>query len=194
MKYQTYMHEHQPEPLFQIGGITYHAADADCVGKFTGDCVINLTSTHNVSNMMNVPELKEHFNISFEELLLPWKDGSIPDVKPSFWKALHNYFKNKKYSHICFHCYAGHGRTGTALSAIMIANGGWEASAAVEHIRSNYCREAVETTKQVYYLYELDYLLNERKIPALKTIVPSHTNKSAPNIGKSYNHSWSRDK
>lgn len=159
----SYSCKHLPTEVFEIDGITYWAADADGISYFRGDLVFNLTSYANVTGAMKVPELSNHFDIAFEELLIPWKDGSIPQVKPSFWKAMHEYALSKGYKDVGVHCLAGHGRTGTMLAAIMIAIGRWDAKESVDFIRDRYCKSAVETEVQCLYLQELDYIYNDRE-------------------------------
>jgi protein-tyrosine phosphatase len=44
-------------------------------------------------------------------------------------------------------CLGGHGRTGTALACLAVLTGTPSADA-VEWVRANYCREAIETDQQ----------------------------------------------
>lgn len=93
------------------------------------------------------------------EIVLPWPDGGIPPVKPSFWRALLEVCAAEK-APLVIHCIGGHGRTGTALAAILIAYS-IPAKDAIEYVREKHCNRAIETQAQVDYLEELDELLNE---------------------------------
>jgi len=105
--------------------------------------------------------------------MVPWPDFGVPHMDPGFWQALHQYVFSKNFRSVCFHCEAGHGRTGTALSAMLIAMSGFSACDAVGHVRSIYCDEAVETWEQSIYLQELDEYYNGREIKEEDCPVPS---------------------
>lgn len=102
---------------------------------------------------------KEDFTIHYEELHLDWPDFSVPDLTSNFWLVLLQGIQKEKYKTVIFTCTGGHGRTGTALTAILIAQG-WVAEDAMDFVRASYCTEAVETTSQELYLNDLDILLN----------------------------------
>jgi hypothetical protein len=50
------------------------------------------------------------------------------------------------------------------MSALLISVVGWSANEAVEWVRDNHCKEAVETPEQCEYLCVLDIEYNDRKI------------------------------
>ena len=50
-------------------------------------------------------------------------------------------------------CVGGHGRTGTLLAMLAIYFGEMQPGAAITHIRSTYCEEAIESYKQESALY-----------------------------------------
>jgi hypothetical protein len=62
--------------------------------------------------------------------------------------ALRKYITGKKV--ICC-CTGGHGRTGTGLSALLVASG-MDAVESVLFVRTNYCNDAVESEAQERYL------------------------------------------
>jgi hypothetical protein len=84
-------------------------------------------------------------------------DMSLPDDKEDF-KDLVNFtihaLANDKKVHAG--CIAGHGRTGTLLAAITQETMGdrlaAEGISAIDYVRSNYCKKAVETLAQVLFL------------------------------------------
>jgi len=95
----------------------------------------------NLNNVINVPHL----------LRIRWPDmGTIP-VGKDFWSLL---WKNMpKRTTIC--CHGGHGRTGTALAALMITVQGTSPLDAIKRVRE-YCPRAIETDGQEDYLHMLD--------------------------------------
>ena len=93
------------------------------------------------------------------EITLPWPDGGTPPVKPSFWRALLETCAREK-APLVIHCVGGHGRTGTALAAILLAYS-IPYRDAVNFVREKHCVKAIETQSQLDYLEDLDALLNE---------------------------------
>lgn len=154
---------HKPKKVKEIDKVGYFASGMFGALDFTGDAMVNFTRTSDVPSAATIPQLSEHVEISFEEIMVPWPDFGTPRVKLSFWKALHEYIVEKGWYTVCFHCQMGHGRTGTALAAMLIANEGYSAQDAVETLRSSYCDEAVESAEQSIYLLEVDKYYNDRE-------------------------------
>lgn len=169
----SYFCKHLPTEVIELDGITYWAMDADGADYFRGDLVINLTTTENISGAMKIPELSSHFEVSYDELQIPWRDGGIPNVKMSFWNAIHEYSLKRGYKHVGVHCFAGHGRTGTMLASLMIVIGGWDAKQAVDYLRENYCDKVVESEIQCLHLQELDWFMNDNEPDEENEIKPS---------------------
>lgn len=155
---------HKPQEIFEHEGISYHAADEDGVEEFSGGLVLNLTPRAHIVPSHSIPELKDHFDIRFDEVMVPCPDFGLPAVRDSFWEAIHKYAYDKGYSDVCVHCVQGHGRTGTVMSALLIALKGMTIRRAVSTVREDYCRMAVESEKQLSYLRELDRKLNGRRV------------------------------
>lgn len=148
----------------ELDGVTYYAADANGATEFCGDAIINFTKTSNFPTVAMIPALADHVNIGFdEEIMVPWPDYGTPGVFPSFWKALHEFVISQGWKKVCFHCAAGHGRTGTGLSAMLVANAGYTAIEAVELVREQHCDEAVESMAQCTYLQVVDQYYNDRE-------------------------------
>jgi hypothetical protein len=93
--------------------------------------------------------------ISAELLSLTWPDMSAPRATLQFWFALWSRLPEKTV----IACVGGHGRTGTALVSLMIASG-IDYYTALETVRKDHCKKAVETFAQEQYLHQLyiDYL------------------------------------
>lgn len=155
---------HAPELVFKIDGIEYYASDALGVREFEGEVVLNLSNQQRTISVDEMPrELIEHMVIPYKEIMIPWQDGGIPYVKTSFWQSIHEYMRTNNYKSVCIHCEAGHGRTGTALASMAVANLGWSVEEAVKYVRERICRHMVETSDQCNYLMALDYELNDRE-------------------------------
>lgn len=153
---------HDPSVVFTMDGVDYYGSDAHGVSKFKGDLVVNLTTNKNVHDNGKHPEIAKHIEPGFEEIFIPWPDFGIPKVKDTLWVALHEYVQSKGWKSVCFHCLGGHGRTGTALSSMIIANANYTATEAVDEVRGAYCHSAVESDEQCQYLELLDMDLNDR--------------------------------
>ncbi len=156
---------HKPTLVYsdKFAKIDYYAADEDGVSLFDGDLVVNLTrkpGIRAITTAYNIPQLAKYMRPLPEEIVLGWEDFSAPPVKSSFWKAFNSYCKNKNYNKVCFRCSHGHGRTGTSLAAMKIANLGFDAESAILTVRDTYCQMAIESREQIYYLINLDKELN----------------------------------
>jgi hypothetical protein len=79
-----------------------------------------------------------------------WRDGRAPNVGADFWEELWEMLPAKTL--VC--CLGGHGRTGTAIAALMMAadEAIWSPLVAILTVRSKHCPHAVESTKQFKYL------------------------------------------
>ena len=80
-------------------------------------------------------------------------DGGVPKSIVEFRKLLgflEDALKAGKKVHIG--CIGGHGRTGLVLAALVMHMTGNKN--AIEYVRTNYCKKAVESTKQVDWLHQ----------------------------------------
>lgn len=164
---------HKPQKIKEIDKVGYFASDMLNALDFKGDAMVNFTRISDIPSAATIPQLAQHIEITFEEIMVPWPDFGVPRVKISFWKALHSYVMERGWKSVCFHCQAGHGRTGTALAAMLIANEGYSAQDAVWQIRSSYCVEAVESIEQSMYLQKVDEYYNKRELDPDAISVPS---------------------
>jgi protein-tyrosine phosphatase len=86
------------------------------------------------------------------------KDGSVPENQKQFDACLDYVIKQlEEGKKVHAGCIGGHGRTGVFLAAIaqktMGKNLDHDKVSAIDYVRDNYCNNAVETFKQVLYLY-----------------------------------------
>jgi len=96
-------------------------------------------------------------------VMYPWADMSVPDDMEEFvtlvkW-MLTQIVQGERVE---IGCFGGHGRTGTLIAAILIAQG-LTAAQAVNKVRTQYCQEAIETARQVNYLVAFDMEVNQRQ-------------------------------
>lgn len=155
------MCSHKPKKIFRLDCINYYAADLDGVKHFNGDLVINISGHIVVHSVEKIAKLSkfvlQHAKANYEEITISWPDFSLPRVKAGFWKALHQHVIAKGCTSVCIHCFGGHGRTGTALAAMLIENLEVEALGALQFVREKHCFQAVETAEQVEYLKDLHH-------------------------------------
>jgi hypothetical protein len=147
---------HSPKMVIKIDGIDYWCSDRHGAIEFNGDAIINLTGVPNIPQLSHIPSLAAQVDTSCEEIVIAWPDYGVPKVKRYFWRALHDYCKQKQYQNVCFHCAGGHGRTGTALAAMVISILPLNVIAAIKLIRKKGCWRMIETPDQCEYLWNLD--------------------------------------
>ena len=132
--------------------------------SFEGDLVINLTKNRNLhDNLSDFSSLTDCFTVNFKEIMVPWPDFGIPLVTKTFWQSVQKLAVKKGYKRACIQCGHSHGRTGTALSSLLIVNCGMSALDAVDLIREHHCHRAVESEEQCRYLLSLDHEFNDRE-------------------------------
>lgn len=109
--------------------------------------------------------LKKYVSYPQPEILnLDWEDYGVPPVTFRFWIHLLELLADKD---VTLTCWGGHGRTGTAMAALMIADGVPPIDA-MRHIWKVYCEKAVETTGQENYLFELVGEIRPDSVPVAK--------------------------
>lgn len=166
---------HEPTKIFEHDGVKYYGSDERGAQEFEDGLILNLSGKPRFHASFNIPELKAHYDINYDEIMVPWPDFGIPAVKNSFWQAIHSYVLKKKYKNVCIHCVGGHGRTGTALSALLIVNKQMTVTDAITRVRTQHCNDAVESDAQIRYLQQLDLEINGRPIKSLRLKGSMHT-------------------
>lgn len=172
---------HYPTLVCQLGDLQLYAATKGILNGSTLkkiDLVVNcsqasITTQYSVDNVNSMvrggaqfESLKQHVVIDKQtpELHLDWQDGDDWPGGIAFWKELYAICQKEGYKAIVFCCLGGHGRTGTALAAFLIANSEVLKCADVlisEKIRDGYCEQAIETLVQERYL---DYIATARSL------------------------------
>lgn len=85
-----------------------------------------------------------------EVLSLRWPDQTAPKVGYSFWKRLHLALPSDTL--VC--CIGSHGRTGTAMACLLVADG-MDPDDAIRTVRKHHCARAIETPGQEAYIRQL---------------------------------------
>lgn len=96
------------------------------------------------------------FEYRFICIDIDWPDGSVPAILPEFWRELPRLAIAEGFTRMVPYCLGSHGRTGTALAAMLILNRKQSAARAVATVRRRHCDMAVETAAQVEYLQDTE--------------------------------------
>jgi len=95
-------------------------------------------------------DLEKKYN--HKSITINWPDFDYPDLDFHFWGDLIEVLRKKKKDVIVC-CKGGHGRTGTCLSILAYYMNVKEAQEnPIDFVRSKYCKEAVESENQVWYV------------------------------------------
>ncbi|HEY1179052.1 MAG TPA: protein-tyrosine phosphatase family protein, partial [Phytomonospora sp.] len=94
---------------------------------------------------------KEPPAVAWESEWVRWPDFRLPSDKSAFAAALRAAWTRAENERVEFACHGGHGRTGTALACLAVLDGVPPAEA-VDFVRRNYDRHAVETPWQKRYV------------------------------------------
>lgn len=141
--YQSCYHTHPPLPL-PDGTVIYGGSCLNPVVK-DADIYVGFDSGHRSTKGAYPWEGKYDF-------LFYIQDMGVPDSSEDF-KKLVSWVKEQLEAGKKVHvgCIGGHGRTGTFLSALVSLYG---ITDAIQYVRKNYCKKAVESSKQVEFLQE----------------------------------------
>lgn len=86
-------------------------------------------------------------------LNLKWPDQGAPQIEHAWWSRLLDVIVRDYFGHVIIACVGGHGRTGTAMAALMLVdNPGMSVREAVETVRAYHCKKSVESMFQFRYL------------------------------------------
>lgn len=120
---------------------------------------------------------------------MAWRDQGVPAVQPQFWTALIDAMIANDDRDLVIFCLGSHGRTGTAIASLLIANDGKSAYEAVEIVRKNHCESCVESDKQIKYLQRLAKFFGTA-LPEDKEITGSYSLQYGSNFGFADNQNF----
>ena len=92
-------------------------------------------------------------------LRFDWPDRQAPDLHPQFWVDLIPHLKGR----VIVNCQGGHGRSGTALVCLMMAQSDYDALDAITHLRAIHCPRAIESSVQHAYINWMAEFLGRNK-------------------------------
>lgn len=157
---------HPKGSIFKIGKTNIYASSVLDIEQRDWALIIDCSGflkSASVPPLLHGPNTEgTQFNFKkffYDILSLPWQDLSSPLIKVSFWKYL---TKNLPKGDVAICCTGGHGRTGTALAAILMVARNKNADNAINWIRKQYCNNAVETESQINYLMKLEESLRRK--------------------------------
>lgn len=95
-----------------------------------------------------------------DQLLLEWPDMRTPPdtINLEFWETIIKQATAHGIKRIICCCFAGQGRTGTALASLLLATQATsDPELAIEYIRGVYSSKAIESKSQENYIFDLIY-------------------------------------
>lgn len=157
--------DHAGEPVFYLGesadtGVVFRAANYSGAREAAAyaDVFLDLAgvapSTRFVEGDKAFVDVLSEYSPKSRVVRLNWADMSAPPVGYVFWVKLLEILEPG--TSVVVACHGSHGRTGTALAAILLAYSDvYSAEEAVTFIRKNHCHKAVESKSQTEYLQKL---------------------------------------
>lgn len=159
--------KHDPvKPIFSTEKVKLYIADAigarayksefdliiDCGKVFTPYDATPYT-TSSLSGDSDLVKALEHHSIwesnPLRTLKINWNDREAPELLPAFWGDL----AGRLEGNIMIDCQGGHGRSGTALTCLMMAlNPEYGTKDAIIHLRAMHCPRAIESSEQHKYI------------------------------------------
>ena len=154
-----------PKKAFESNGIEFWGSSQKTLSNFEfkdSDLIISCNSQSLFQNYFVISS-PQNFGTDikktrYEQIILKWDDYSEPPeaIGLKFWKDIINYaVRNNKKRILCC-CSGGLGRTGTALSCLLLASGlEVYPDEAISYIKVFYNKFAVETQGQAEYIFNL---------------------------------------
>lgn len=92
---------------------------------------------------------------------IEWPDYGIPQYWETAAMAIIDVFKKSRDHDMWVEvgCIGGHGRTGTALACMGVLSG-MSPAESISYVRDNYCRHAIETDRQKWWVSWFDAFVN----------------------------------
>lgn len=129
-----------------------------------------------------------------------WPDMKVPMLSYMFWVKLYEMVTAKSKEkpeedyEVLFTCQGGHGRTGTSMCCFLVGSRAYNPLTAIQFVRENYCKSAVENVDQETYLWAVGAAImksdnkEEEEIDTLKKKYKSWCDKnySKSSVASSY--------
>jgi hypothetical protein len=153
-------HKHKPTEVIidrEAGWSIWCGKGRDVETRTKGfGLIMNLTGRSIKDNhIIPVPELaKWSSSVQAPEMLMDWPDYGAVELPLEFWQDLAAHIVKNKMKFLVF-CVGGHGRTGTAVACLLVVTLNYTADQAIEWVRTNYCKRAIESKSQEEYIAEM---------------------------------------
>lgn len=167
--------QHYPAklPIFEVQGLALHIGDASGTRRDKGDFdlvidggdVLVLPKPWSPEVILEGDDelcelLVQHVRVDEAKapvgprvLQIDWWDRRAPRLHPQFWLDLaEQLVKDPRTTKVLTCCQGGHGRSGTALTALMMCLTDYSPLDAVTHLRAVHCPRAIESVEQHQYL------------------------------------------
>lgn len=162
-------HYHYPTKVVTLGALNIWAAtkseillrDTRYIDLIVNCSQVALTigkNTTHITGNKAFDKLNKYIE-GVNEVLFDWSDGSDLPVGLEFWHEFYDICIEQGYRNILFCCMGGHGRTGTGIACLVLANSKYEFNMSeeiIELVQARYCKNAIETVIQENYLRELE--------------------------------------
>lgn len=121
---------------------------------------------------------------SYPSLFLPWQDYGLPEVSDQRLTESIDWILDKASEGIKVEigCIGGHGRTGTLLALLVIETSDLTPKEAVDWVRENYCKEAIESDDQEHFVRYYQYLIGKSDIKVDRTLPPKPKKQTTTNM------------
>ena len=157
-------HQHDGKVVFTVGRVSIGGGSDSGVHADEADVLVDLTAgkwVHKIESSAvwggDFGALNDYTEKECEYIGMDWPDGSAPPMPVGFFEAIvaacaAKAEREDRDINLVFACMGGHGRTGSALAAVLIACKGYTAAKAIEHVRKHHCHKACETATQMAWL------------------------------------------
>lgn len=142
--------------IINASNSSMHKPQPSAATKLIDECPNNSLKILESKDFIYVPPIMTYD----DDLSLNWADGKAFPATFEWWKRLLEIVEAEDYDEVVVCCVGGHGRTGTSLAILLmltheLEGKGGPSIVAEEWIKANYCKKAIETADQQYYL---DYI------------------------------------
>ena len=151
--------------VLRVGNVTFGGAAGSKVTAGTAVLLVDMAG--NASKHVETQQARKctfpgKFEVLREFVVVPptppprievdWPDRGVPPLTRGFFEKLPEIVGS---GHVIINCVGGHGRTGTALAALLIVHADVTAEAAITAVRKEHCSKSVESKEQVQWLCDL---------------------------------------
>ena len=144
--------------VVRVGEVTFGGAAGSRVHSGCAVLVVDMAGgaakwiDNNCSFPAKYESLRAFMPVPTPRIEIDWQDRGAPPMDRGFFEALPHMVGK---GHVIINCHGGHGRTGTALAALLIIHHKMSAVDAIHLVRVLHCEQAVESKEQVQWRCDL---------------------------------------